>query len=79
MAVKHVFSCGHLLLSHVQSQLSAQTTHALLCLGEWSWLGLVKDSNMLAVAVMPDVSPKECAPNDDFKLPDAWDAINISQ
>ncbi|KAF8232740.1 hypothetical protein L208DRAFT_1270698 [Tricholoma matsutake] len=38
--VKHVFSHGCLILSHVHSWLSAQSTRALICLGSWSLLGL---------------------------------------
>ncbi|KIJ09043.1 hypothetical protein PAXINDRAFT_88030, partial [Paxillus involutus ATCC 200175] len=36
--VEHIFSRGQLLLSHVRSRLSAQTTRAILCLGGWSHL-----------------------------------------
>ncbi|KIK80159.1 hypothetical protein PAXRUDRAFT_159391 [Paxillus rubicundulus Ve08.2h10] len=42
--VECIFSHGHLLLSYVQSCLSAQMTCALLCVGLWSLLGLVKDN-----------------------------------
>jgi hypothetical protein len=41
------------LLSH--NCLSAQTTHAILCLGSWSLLGLVKDEDVMKVAVMKDI------------------------
>ena len=34
--VERLSSRGHFLLSHVHSRLSAQSTHALLCLGYWS-------------------------------------------
>jgi hypothetical protein len=46
--VKCVFSQGRLLLSHVCSHLSVQSTCALLCLSKWSELDLVKDSDVRA-------------------------------
>ncbi|KAF8234917.1 hypothetical protein L208DRAFT_1259651 [Tricholoma matsutake] len=57
--VEHIFSRGHLLLSHVCSQLSAQSIRALLCLGSWSRLGLVKDTNVLAVTLLDNVEGDE--------------------
>ena len=68
--VEHLFSRSHLLLSHVHSQLSAQSTQVLLCLGSWSWLGLVKDTNVLAVMVLDDVERDE-----EPELDDGWDWI----
>jgi len=53
--VEHVFSHGHILLSHICNCLSVQTTCALLCLGVWSLLGHIKDLDVNAVAVLPDV------------------------
>ena len=41
-----MFSQGQLLLSHMCSCLSIHSTCALLCIGKWSVLGLVKDSNV---------------------------------
>ena len=68
--VEHIFSHGHLLLSHVHSRLSVQSTRALLCLGSWSWLSLVKDTNVLAVTVLDDVEGDEKP-----KLDVGWDQI----
>ena len=65
-----IFSCGHLVLSHVCGQLSAQSTRALLCLGSWSLLGLVKDTDVLAVTVLDDVEGDE-----ELELNDGWDSI----
>jgi len=62
--VKHVFSQGCLLLSHVRSQLSVQSTRALMCLGAWSLHGFVKDSDIRAVTVLPGVAPN--APEDEL-------------
>ena len=52
--VERTFSHGHLLLSHMRSCLNVQSVWALLCLGAWSLMGLVKDNNVLAVTKMPD-------------------------
>ena len=46
--VKRVFSQGLLFLPHVQNHLSFQSTHALLCVGTWSTLGLINDSDIKA-------------------------------
>jgi hypothetical protein len=53
--VKHLFSCGWLILSLTQSWLSVASTHALLCLGSWSLLGLVRDEDIEAVARLDEV------------------------
>ena len=58
------------MLSHVHGRLSAQLTQALLCLGSWSLLGLVKDTDVLAVAVLDDVEGDE-----ELELDDGWDSI----
>ena len=42
--IELLFSHGCLILSHTWSQLSTESTCALLCLGLWSISGLVKDS-----------------------------------
>ncbi|KAH7904914.1 hypothetical protein BJ138DRAFT_1018452, partial [Hygrophoropsis aurantiaca] len=69
--VEQIFSCGHLLLSHVWSRLSSQSTRALLCLGQWSILGLVKTEDVVAVSKMDDVQ------GDEMELEDGWDALTI--
>jgi hypothetical protein len=69
--VERTFSRGRLLLSHVRSRLSAQTTRAILCLGIWSSMGLVKDNDIKTVATLPDVD------GDDKVLDDGWDDINL--
>lgn len=69
--VERIFSRGRLLLSHVCSRLSSQSIRALLCLGCWSTMGLVKDTDVLGVAVLPDVE------GDEEALEDGWDAILV--
>ncbi|KIL54810.1 hypothetical protein M378DRAFT_47059, partial [Amanita muscaria Koide BX008] len=48
-----------LLLSHVRSRLNVQSIRALLCLGAWSLMGLVKDKDVLDVTRMPDLKVQE--------------------
>ena len=59
MNVERVFSQGWLLLSHVRNRLSVQSTRALLCLGTWSLMGYVRDSDTKATAVLPEVDGEE--------------------
>ncbi|KIK11652.1 hypothetical protein PISMIDRAFT_122341, partial [Pisolithus microcarpus 441] len=68
--VERLFSHGHLVLSHVHSQLSTQSTHALLCLGYWSSMGLVKMGDIEKVSKLPDVDGNE------EDLEDNWDGIS---
>lgn len=70
--VERVFSCGHLLLSHVKSHLSAQSTQALLCLGSWSTLNLIKPEDIHKVTILPDVEGEE------QELEHGWDRITIN-
>ena len=44
-------ACLRLLLSHIRSRLSVQSTRALMCLGVWSKLGFVTDSDVKAVVL----------------------------
>jgi hypothetical protein len=71
VGVERVFSQGRILLSHLRSRLSVQSTRALMCLGAWSRLGFVKDSDITAVVMQPAVpaNAKEAS------LPVGWDAI----
>jgi hypothetical protein len=70
--VERVFSRGHLVLSHVQSRLSAQSTRVLICLGSWSLKGLVMDSDILAVGSLADVEGDEV-----LELGVGWDHIDL--
>jgi hypothetical protein len=67
--MEHVFSQGQLLLLHVHSHLSIQSTHALLCLGTWSALDLVKDSDVRACLSVNKGG------KDEDDLPECWDHI----
>jgi hypothetical protein len=57
---------------HIRSCLSAQSTWALICLGSWSLLGLVKDSDVMAVTVLPEVEEDE-----EPELEKGWDHITL--
>jgi hypothetical protein len=60
-------------LSHVRSRLSAQSTRSLLCLGNWSINGFVHDSDVLAVAKLPDIRADE-----EEELVNGWDYIVLN-
>ncbi|KAG2109988.1 uncharacterized protein F5147DRAFT_772829 [Suillus discolor] len=70
--VERLFSRGRLLLSHVQSRLSTESTRALLCLGFWSKLNLVKSEDVVNVSMLPDLKAEE-----EVGLEDGWDHIII--
>ncbi|SJL03663.1 uncharacterized protein ARMOST_16509 [Armillaria ostoyae] len=72
--VERVFSRGRILLSHIRNRLSAQSTRALLCLGQWSLHGYVHDDDILAAAALPEVPDGE-GEDGDFLMPDGWDLI----
>jgi len=67
--VEWTFSQGRLVLSHVHSRLSVQSTRALLCLAGWSKMGLVSDNNVKSAAVLPEVDGEE------EELALDWDAL----
>ena len=66
--VEQTFSQGRLVLSHVRSQLSVQSTRALLCLGVWSLMGYVRDDDVQSAALLPEVNGEEEG------LADNWDS-----
>ena len=66
-----MFSQGRLVLPHVRNRLSGQSTRALMCVGAWSGLGLVKDADIKGVLGDEINSPEE-------ERPDGWDAIQAS-
>ena len=44
--VEHLFSKGHITLPYLRNHLSSHSTHALMSLGQWSKLSLVKDGDI---------------------------------
>ena len=71
--VEHLFSHGHLLLSHIWSWLSPQSTHTLLCLGVWSKCNLTMDDDVKKVTKLQDVKG-----NWEVQLENGWDCIIIN-
>lgn len=67
--VERVFSQGRLLLPYVCNRLSSESTRALLCLGDWSRRSFVKDGDIKAAAILPDVIGPEP------RLASGWDDI----
>ncbi|EJF62532.1 hATC-domain-containing protein, partial [Dichomitus squalens LYAD-421 SS1] len=72
--VERVFSKGRLCLSHIRNRLSAQTTRALLCVGEWSRLDLISADDLNQAASLPDLDEEE----EEAELVDGWDRIAAS-
>jgi hAT family C-terminal dimerisation region len=70
VAVERVFSTWRILLSHVRNRLSVQTTRALMCVGAWSRLGLIKDRDVRAVTILPEI-----AEEDEEHFAEGWDKI----
>ena len=50
-----------------------QSTRALMCLGYWSLLGYVKDSDVKAVTVLAEIPAGE----EEEELAAGWDAIKV--
>jgi len=67
--IERVFSKGRLVLSHIRNRMSVQSTRAVMCLGAWSRMGLVKDQDVMDIVRLPEVKESE-----DY-LEDDWDAI----
>ena len=68
--IECVFSRGRLLLPHVCNCLGVQSTHASLCVGQWSSLGLVKDGDIKMSIGTDDIVKED-------ELPEDWDAISV--
>jgi hypothetical protein len=69
--VERVFSKGRILLSHLRSRLSVQSTRALMCVGAWSLLGYVKDRDVRAATALPEI----IGDDSEEELDRNWDAI----
>ena len=67
-----MFSQGRLLLSHVRSRLSVQSIRALMCLGVWSKLGFITDSDVKAAVIgLPELNGDD----EETELDINWDSI----
>jgi hypothetical protein len=68
--VEQVFSQGCMLFPYARNCLSSESTHALLCIGDWSRrCNLVRYSDIKAAALLPDVNGEEP------ELAIGWDKI----
>ncbi len=70
--VERVFSRARLLMPHTRNRLTARSTRALMCVGNWSLAGYIHREDARKVALMPEVQAGEV---DD----DEWDGIDVSQ
>jgi hypothetical protein len=68
--VERIFSQGRLLLPYVRNRLTSESTRALLCIGEWSKRGLVKDADIKVMALQPGLDCRREPP-----LTEGWDNI----
>ena len=50
-----------------------QTTHAVLCIGQWSALKLVKDEDVNSITEMKDEE------GDEKEMDDSWDVITLAK
>nr|GAT43317.1 predicted protein [Mycena chlorophos] len=73
ISVERLFSRGRLILNHTRSQLSSESIRALMCLGQWSKLDLVRTEDVLRVVEADDVPDDE----DEPELEDGWDQIEL--
>ena len=73
--VERIFSKRQLLLSHVRNRLSAQTTHAVLCSSQWIVRGDICDTDILPIASLPEIDPKEGDSEREYDMGDNWDSI----
>lgn len=69
--IERLFSRGRLLLSHICNHLSAENTRALLCVGNWSRKGFIKDDDILAIIKQHDADEQD-------SVEPGWDRITIS-
>ena len=56
------------MISHVRNRLSAQSTHALMCLGYWSKMGFVNLEDLKAGASLPDATVDDVLSDDDWGI-----------
>ena len=66
--IEQIFSKGQILLSHLCSRLSVQSTQALMCVAAWSTMGFVKSSDIMTAAKVPEIDSEEEDPADDWDL-----------
>lgn len=67
-----MFSRGRLILFHTRNRLSVESTRAIICLGSWSLLNLIKDDNIQDVAELEEGDEEE-----DADLDNGWELLRI--
>ncbi len=73
--VKHIFLHSRLYLPHVRNHLTTKSMHAVLCLGTWSSLELVKDCDIQAVMKEKPAGVVGDSGEDNIKIEDGWDNL----
>ncbi|KAF5334089.1 hypothetical protein D9758_018506 [Tetrapyrgos nigripes] len=74
--VERHFSQGRLLLPYVCNRLKAQTTRSLMCLGQWSPLGMIHNDDIKAVVLLDEIPLEEGDEDGDIEMPEGWDRID---
>ncbi|KAF5340854.1 hypothetical protein D9758_016602 [Tetrapyrgos nigripes] len=70
------FSRGRLLPPYVRNRLKAQTMWSLMCLGQWSPLGMIHDDDIKAVVLLDKIPLEEGDEDGDIEMPEGWDRID---
>ncbi|KAF5356700.1 hypothetical protein D9758_013728 [Tetrapyrgos nigripes] len=70
--VERIFSRSRFLLPYVRNRLSAETTRALMCLSQWSLLGLIDDNDVVEVSKLPEIEV-ENKDAEDIEMPVGFD------
>ncbi|OJT07830.1 hypothetical protein TRAPUB_1276 [Trametes pubescens] len=73
---ERMFSRGRLALPHTRNRLSPQSTRALMCVGNWSIAGFIRQSDARKAAQLEEVEGG--SDDSDFEMEDGWDKIDVS-
>ncbi len=68
-----MFSRGRILLPHVRNRLTGQSVRSLLCVSEWTRLGLIKDADIKNATLKPEKEGEET--REEVEV--GWDTIII--
>lgn len=71
MYVERIFSKGRIVLSHLRNRLSVESTRALICVGNWSLLGLIRKEDINAAVSLDEEEEEET--DEDVRV--GWDMI----
>ncbi|TFY50118.1 hypothetical protein EVJ58_g11178 [Rhodofomes roseus] len=73
VGVERLFSKGRIIVTHLRNGLSAASIRALMCLNDWSPLGLVKDTDVLAVTTQDPSKDADIEDLEEVWGDGAWD------